>query len=102
VTTVASVARIPTATDGAGAFARALRNPRVVGVAKSLNIDLTDPGALNALLDRTRKLVESSTQVTLGARATVPAAGPGIAPESIPDSYVRNAIRTYQSVSRLI
>ncbi len=103
MTTIAQVARIAGATDGAaGAFARALRDPRVAGAAKALNIDLEDPGALNVLLERTRKLIEASTRVTLGAAAAIPAASPTIAPESIRDSYVRNAIRAYQTVSRLI
>lgn len=87
---------------GGGAFARAMRDPRVVRAAKALNIDLQDPAAFNALLDRTRKLIGATAPE--GARdstAHLPA-GTAVALQAIRDSYVRHAIHTYEIVSRLL
>lgn len=94
---IAAALRPGSGMDGAAAFAKALRDPRVVTAAKSLNIDLSDPRAFNALLERTRKLVEASTQVSLSGAAET-AARPAA---DIPNAYARNAIRTYEVVSRL-
>lgn len=98
---VALVSRVPTATDGAGAFARALRDPRVLGVARSLNVDLGDPGTLRALFARARRAIDDSVQVTLGGTEPDAAAAGGVDPDTIQNHYVRHAIRTYQEVSRL-
>lgn len=87
---------------GGGAFARALRDPRVVRAAKALDIDLQDPGALNALLDRTRRLIGQVAPAEPAEATALAPAAIRAAPGAVLDSYVRHAIRTYESVSRLI
>lgn len=87
---------------GGGAFARALRDPRVVRAAKALNVDLQDPGALNALLDRTRKLIGAAVPGGAGDLTALLPAATALAPQAIRDSYVRHAIHTYQTISRLL
>ncbi len=95
MSTVAAVARVPLPHGGGGAFERALRDPRVRRAAKSLNVDLADPGTLQSLFVRARDAVGVAT---LPATA---AAAPGVDPATIPNHYVRHAIRTYQDVLRM-
>ena len=95
MSTVAAVARVPLSSGGGGAFERALRDPRVQRVAKSLNVDLADSGTLQALFARARDAVEAAPPVV----ATAPV--PGVDPDTIPNHYVRQAIRAYQDVLRM-
>lgn len=95
MSTVAAVARVPLPSGGGGAFERALRDPRVQRVAKSLNVDLADSGTLQALFARARDAVETSAPVTAAAPV------PGVDPDTIPNHYVRQAIRAYQDVLRM-
>jgi hypothetical protein len=83
------------------ALAKALRDPKVEGLARSLNLNLSDPATLHNLLSRTRQTIESSTQVTLSVEsmAQKPAVSPAMfAPQS---PYVRHALRTYQSIDAM-
>ncbi len=98
MSTVAAVARVPLPSGGSGAFERALRDPRVRRVAKSLNVDLADPATLQSLFVRARDAVEASAPVASGTPAE---AAPGVNPDTIPNHYVRHAIRAYQDVLRM-
>lgn len=91
--TLTSTANLPI---GATVLTRALRDPKVVNIARSMNLDLQDPATLNDLLNRTRKFIESSTQVTLSGN---PVFDMAIVP--VQDRYVRNAIRTYQAIEKM-
>lgn len=95
MSTVAAVARVPLPSGGGGAFERALRDPRVQRVAKSLNVDLADAGTLQSLFLRARDAVEASAPVAPAAPVH------GVDPDTIPNHYVRHAIRAYQDVSRM-
>ena len=95
MSTVAAVARVPLAPGGAGAFARALRDPRVQRAARARNVDLADAGTLQALFARARDAVEVSAPLASAAPA------PGVDPETIPNHYARQAIRAYQDVLRM-
>jgi hypothetical protein len=101
VISVGAIARLPSTGDGAGAFARALRDPRVLNVAKAMNIDLADPGTFMTLLSRARSAIDDTTKVTISAAASAPSGATDIDPETIANRYVRDAIRTYQAVSRM-
>ena len=81
---------LPGGAGGGAAFARALRDPRVQRAAKSLNVDLSDEATLQTLLLRTGGALEGEGLLDTPA--------PGVDPETIPDHYVRHAIRTYQDV----
>ena len=96
MSTVAAIARVPLPSGGGGAFERALRDPRVQRVAKSLNVDLADAGTLQSLFLRARDAVEASAPVAPAAPV------PGVNPETIQNHYVRNAIRTYQEVVGMV
>jgi len=96
VSTVAAVARVPLPSGGGGAFERALRDPRVRRVAKSLNVDLDDAGTLQALFSRARDAVDASSPAVAAAAPV-----PGVDPDTIPNHYVRQAIRAYQDVLRM-
>lgn len=98
MSTVAAVAGVPLPPGGSGAFARALRDPRVRRAAKSLNVDLADPVTLQSLFVRARDAVEASAPIASGAPEAAP---PGVDPETIPNHYVRHAIRAYQDVLRM-
>jgi len=83
------------------ALAKALSDPRVEGLARSLNLDLRDPATLNNLLARTRETIESSTQVTLGpdASAGPPSGSMDLVHAQTP--YVRHALRTYLAIDAM-
>ena len=81
---------------GASALRRALRDPKVVSIARSMNLDLQDPATLNDLLNQTRQLIAPSTQVALSGNLI---ADPEFLPIRSP--YVRNAIRTYEVIAGL-
>ena len=83
------------------ALAKALSDPRVEGLARSLNLNLRDPATLSNLLARTRETIESSTQVTIGPEA---AFGAPPAPMELVQThtpYVHHALRTYHAIEAM-
>ena len=78
---------------GPTVLTKALRDPKVVSLARSMNLDLQDPSTLKDLLKRTKRLIESSTQVVLSGS---PALLADVAP--IQDLFVSNALRTYHQI----
>jgi hypothetical protein len=80
---------------GSTALTRALGDPRIVGIAQSMNLNLQDPRVLKGLLKRTRQIIEASAEVTIGSEL-LPAE-----PATVTDAYARNAIRTYRQIERM-
>lgn len=81
---------------GSAPLIRALSDPRVVGIAQSMNLNLQDPRVLKGLLKRTRQIIESSTEVSISTEPLMEQA-----PMTVQNTYARNAIRTYQQIERL-
>ena len=81
---------------GMATLQKALENPQVAALAKSLNLDLNDPVELGALLTQAQSFLPSA-QVTLSSKTpmTVPAA------PVITDRYVRNALKAYQDMANI-
>ncbi|MDW8468673.1 MAG: hypothetical protein RML56_06525 [Burkholderiales bacterium] len=88
--------------SGGRAFARALRDPRVVAAARALDIDLENPAAVAALLDRARKLIGAAAPQREGGAGALSPVEAAVAADGVRDSYVRHAIQTYRTVARLI
>ncbi|MFZ4479998.1 MAG: hypothetical protein ACOYNZ_08930 [Rhodoferax sp.] len=53
----------PTPASGSGALTRALDDPQVGTLARSLRLDLEDPVTLNALLAMTQRHVNASSEI---------------------------------------
>jgi len=77
------------------ALSKALNDPRVLGVAQSLNMNLRDPATLRRLLAKANQYL-SSTEVSLSQELAQPT-------ELVPgqSAYVRNALRMYQEIAAL-
>lgn len=82
-------------------LARALSDPKVEGLARSLNLNLRDPATLNNLLARARHTIESSTHVTLGPEPMVTEPESSTDLVTIQSQYVRHALRTYLSIASM-
>ncbi|MSQ51860.1 MAG: hypothetical protein EXR28_08225 [Betaproteobacteria bacterium] len=83
------------------ALARALSDPKVEGLARSLNLNLRDPATLNNLLARARHSIESSTHVTLGAEPVATDLSPATDLVPIQSPYVRHALQTYLRIGAM-
>lgn len=78
---------------GPTALTKALRDPKVVSLARSMNLNLQDPSTLKDLLKRTKRVIESSTQVVLSG---IPALIADVAP--VHNVFINNALRVYQKI----
>ena len=83
------------------ALAKALSDPRVEGLARSLNLNLRDPATLSNLLARTRETIESSTQVTIGPEAAIGAPPASMELVQAHTPYVHHALRTYHAIEAM-
>ena len=83
------------------ALAKALSDPKVEGLARSLNLNLRDPATLSNLLARARETIESSTQVTIGPDATTGAPSTSMDLVQAQTPYVRHALRTYLAIDAM-
>jgi hypothetical protein len=83
------------------ALAKALSDPKVEGLARSLNLNLRDPGTLNNLLARAKQTIEASTHVSIGTGLAQAEQTATIDLVPIQNPYVRNALRTYQSIDAM-
>ncbi|MCX7143326.1 MAG: hypothetical protein NT123_20190 [Proteobacteria bacterium] len=81
---------------GSAALARALEDPVVARLARSMNLDLRDPATLNKLLAMTQQHADSSAEVSLGQRQA-------LAELLVPGQsrYARDAIRTYMKIAAM-
>jgi hypothetical protein len=105
LTSVSSINR-PTWTGGGygggGAFARALRDPRVIEAAKAANVDLRNPQIAGTIFERARVLLSASGNTQAEAITALPVPLTARRPETIQNHYVRNAIRSYETIAALI
>lgn len=83
------------------ALARALSDPKVEGLARSLNLNLRDPATLNNLLSRAKETIEASTQVTLGADPVPTGEPPAMDVVPVQNSYVRAALQAYRAIDSM-
>jgi hypothetical protein len=83
------------------ALSNALRDPKVEELARSLNLDLRDPDTLNNLLAQTKQTIEASTHVSISMQLAPVEHYPVMDMEPVQISYVRNALRTYQSIDSM-
>ena len=81
---------------GITALGKSLNDPKVVGIAQSLNLNLRDPATLSRLLSETTELLLSSTQVSLSKEEVPPQY-----PVPGQSQYVRNALRTYREIAAM-
>lgn len=82
--------------NGSGLLKKALGDPRVGKLARSLHLDLGDPATMKGLLVRTQQYVDASSEVSLGQKQM-------LARELAPGQswYVRDAIRTYLEIAEM-
>ena len=79
-----------------GMLKRALGDPRVLNLVRSLHLDLQDPATLNGLLAMTQQYVDASSEVSLGQKQMLALElAPG------PSRYARDAIRTYLEIAEM-
>ena len=77
-----------------GALDKALEDPRVGSIARSLHLDLQDPATVNQLLAITQKYVDSSSEVSPGQKQLLwGELAPGIS------RHVRETIRKYLEIA---
>jgi hypothetical protein len=79
-----------------GMLKRALGDPGVLNLVRSLHLDLEDPATLNGLLAMTQRYVDASSEVSLGQKQM-------LALELAPgqSGYARDAIRTYLEIAEM-
>ena len=82
-------------------LARALSDPKVEALARSLNLNLRDPATLNNLLARARHTIDASTYVSLGAEPMALDPAPSMDMIPIQNPYVRQALRTYLDIEAM-
>ena len=82
--------------NGSGMLEKALGDPGVGKLARSLHLDLQDPTTLNGLLAMTQQYVDASSEVSLGQKLM-------LARELAPGQscYARDAIRTYLKIAEM-
>jgi hypothetical protein len=82
--------------SGSGLLEKALGDPGVEKLARSLNLNLRDPAALKGLLARTQQYVDASSEVSASQKHL-------LAQELTPGQtwYVRDAIRTYRKIAEM-
>ena len=84
---------------------RALNDPRVENLARSMNLDLRNPDTLNRLLNQAQEIV-GETRVSLAGSSSATLQGelipsPATQVARISDPRARAAIRTYLEVAAL-
>ena len=82
--------------NGSGVLKKALGDPKVGKLARSLHLDLQDPATLNGLLAIAQQYVDASSEVSLGQKQM-------LALELAPgqSEYARDAIRTYLKIAEM-
>lgn len=82
-------------------LARALSDPKVEGLARSMNLNLRDPVTLKKLLARAKHTLESSTEVSLSSESMLTEPEPSMESDIIPGQFIQHALRTYRSIASM-
>ena len=83
--------------NGSGVLGRALGDPTVDQLARTLHIDLQDPATLNGLLAMAQQCVNASC----GSAVTPTKGMPAQASDHEPSHCERDAIRAYQEIAAM-